>query len=194
MRLTNDMRDAMLRRAMQDVPNVDYLAQMTPVVQNVLYSHMPASAQMLYDNPATRAYLQTNRVEVLDGNKRFFVGRFCGVPGRNDLTARVDDAGFMAMKKGTKGRAVAVAVRRSGLLQKHIEQRDLLDSVRRRLQSTLRYVSTVKRLRDVLEPELHYIIPEETDLTANLPASAAPVADDLRRLGARFSKEKESAE
>ena len=186
MRLTNDMRDWMLRKAMKDIPNVDYLEQLKPIIQNVIYSHMPASAQMLYDNMATRSYIKLEEVNLRDGNRRFYMGRFFGVINHRGYDCRVDDSGFHAHKKGTTERAISAAVRRSGLLIKHIEQANLMESVQRRLKSTLASVTTSNRLRDILEPELHYIIPVDGDRAANLPATAAPVADDLRRLGATF--------
>lgn len=58
-----------------------------------------------------------------------------------------------------------------------------LQSVSERLRANLKAATTMKRLYEVLEPELHHYIPKD-EVKANLPACVAPVVDDLRKLGA----------
>lgn len=191
MRLTNDMRGSMLRTAMKNIPNVDYMAMLEPIVQSVVRVHMPNAVRAAYDDTASRGYLKTVQVVFVDGNKRLWQKyRVIGVALDRDLEIRVDDASFGAMTKGGLKYDLSNAVRKSGLIQKHQDQVALIESVQSRLKSTLASVTTTNRLREVLEPELHYIIPKENDPTANMPATAAPVADDLRKLGATFGETK----
>jgi hypothetical protein len=185
MRLTKDMRSNILRKAITNVPTVDYIALLTPVIQNVLFSHMPATVQEVYSNPSTRDFLKVARVDIRHGNQSVYIPNdFYGMASSRYLTIRVDEASMPRFRKGSLDYNLSRAVVKSGLFNKHVEQKALFESVKRRLQSTLDSVTTVKRLYDVLEPELHHLIPREEDKTANLPAAAAPVVDDLKKLGA----------
>lgn len=191
MRLTNDMRAKIARDALANVPVVDYKAKLVPVVQNVLYAHMPASVKDLYDAPATRRYLKTFGVEIREGNgygsgRVYLDDDFFGLQDVGALKIRIGDEVLRHLKRGTLMYNLAKAVMDSGYFDAHRQQRELFDDVAIRLRNTLKSVNTVKRLYDVLEPELHHLIPKEGDKTANLPATVAPVVSDLRKLGANL--------
>ena len=196
MRLTNAMRDNILSKALSNVPTIDYLGLLIPVVQDVLCDHMPDHVRRAYDDPAQRPYLNSANVYVREGNGyngnaaylRSGQGyhEFYGVTSTRNLDVRVTPEVADRLKKGELMHDVTKAIVKSGYFDKYLEQRALLGSVRQRLDNTLRSVSTLKRLYDVLEPELHHLIPKEGDRTANLPALAAPVVDDLRKLGAQL--------
>lgn len=197
MRLTNDIRDNIQRKALANVPVIDYHALLIPVIQGVLCGHMPDAVRAVYDDLDYRRYLIFTYVEVRDGNRGMYIQnrddsgylanhRFYGaIPGRwNEVVIRVDDASVGSIPKGTLHYDLSRAVIESGFYHKHIEQEALFESVKKRLRDTLYSVTTVKRLYDVLEPELHHLIPKEGDKVACLPTTAAPVVDDLRKLGA----------
>jgi hypothetical protein len=198
MRLTKDMRANILRKAIANVPTINYEALLIPIVQEALCKHMPPEVKAVYDNEDTRDYLHTSEVNIRNGNGyggsalyiraegggyHGFYGLF---DGTNRLEIRATPEVVERLKKGTLMHTVTHAVIKSGYFDKHVEQRDLFDSVKSRLRSTLESVTTVKRLYDALEPELHHLIPKEWDKTANLPATVAPVVDDLRKLGAQL--------
>lgn len=199
MRLTNDIRDNIQRKALANVPVIDYHALLIPVVQGVLCYHMPDHVRRAYDDTTQRPYLVTAHVTVKQGNKDMYIKsrheggyrqnhEFYGVTKTRygSLDIRVDDAALAHLKTGTLAYDLSQAVIKSGFFHKHIEQEALFDSVKKRLRDTLHSVTTLKRLYDVLEPELHHLIPKEGDKTASLPATAAPVVDDLRKLGAEL--------
>ena len=71
----------------------------------------------------------------------------------------------------------------SGLVDGYFTQDNLRSDVSRRLKANLASAGTIKRLYDVLEPELHGYIPKD-DVKSSLPSCVAPVVDDLRKLGA----------
>jgi hypothetical protein len=191
MRLNTDIRNMILKKAMASVPSINYHPLMAAVVQNVLRDHMPLHIQMAYDDLKQRPYLNTFSVRLREGNYGMTIRDGSGCYGyqpfyghpthRNDLCIRVDGLGHHA---GPLHGAISDAIIASGYYAKHKEQEELLSSVKSRLLNTLRSVTTVKRLYDVLEPELHHLIPKEGDKSALLPAVAAPVVDDLRKLGA----------
>lgn len=199
MRLTNDIRDNIERKALANVPVIDYHTLLIPVVQGVLCDHMPDHVRRAYDDPAQRPYLCTAHVSVKQGNRDMYIKSrhengyrqnhdFYGIlqTRYGSLDIRVDDASLERLKPETLHYDLSHAVIKSGFFHKHIEQEALFESVKKRLRDTLRSVTTIKRLYDVLEPELHHLIPKEGDKTASLPATAAPVVDDLRKLGAEL--------
>lgn len=196
MRLTKQMRQNILRKATANVPVIDYHKLLHPVLQKVICDHMPDAARAAYEDEASREYLSKNDVCVRHGNGYdgktmwFYTHKFALYAPRSDrdIVVRIDDASFNQLKMGSMARDLSEAVRKTGYFEKHYEQISLLESVKERLRATLWGVSTVKRLYDVLEPELHHLIPkEENPAVANLPAKAGPVVDDLRKLGAQIA-------
>ena len=196
MRLTKDMRANILRTAMAQVPTIDYPALLVPLLQEVFCKHMPPEVKAVYDNPETRPYLKQIDVWIKDGNGygtksmkpetkgTGYHGEFFGASSIRSIDIQVDERAVSRLKKGTLYYDLTHAVVKSGYFDKHIEQQQLLADVRKRLGATLDAASTVKKLYDVLEPELYYLIPKEDDKSVKLPAMAAPVVDDLRKLGA----------
>jgi len=196
MRLTKNMREEILRKATAGVPVVNYKAKLQPVLQAVVCKHMPEPARLAYEDEESRLFLTTVHLEVKEGNgyngRSMTFSKYDNDPVRGyavqgRLVVRVDDASFDQARKGTLSYDLAAVVRKTGYLDKHYEQLVVMQNVRKRLKATLESVTTVKRLYDVLEPELHHLIPkEENAAVANLPAAAGPVVDDLRKLGAQF--------
>lgn len=199
MRLTKDIRNNIHRKAMANVPTINYHALLIPLIQGVLCDYMPDHVRRAYDDPAQRPYLKTANVYIKSGNKDVYIkGQdengcyrnhdFYGSNGNgyHCMVIRHDAAAFAHLKADTLTYDLCKVVIKSGYFTKHLEQQELLESVKKRLRSTLDSVTTIKRLYDVLEPELHHLIPKEGDKVANLPVAAAPVVDDLRRLGAQL--------
>lgn len=187
MRLTNGIRDAILYKAMTGVPAIDYIAKLVPVIQGVIYKHMPDKVKAVYDDEDSRKYLHSTRCVIKDGNKWYWVEPLLrGLDNANNLEIQINPDAVSIMKKGTLRFDLSKAVIATGYVEKHIEQVELRKDVERRLRNTLRSVTTTKRLREVLEPELHHLIPVESASGANLPALAAPVVSDLRKLGAQL--------
>lgn len=202
MRLTNDLRHNILVAATKSVPTIDYHAKLAEVVQDVLFQNMPPAVQETYADIITRPYLSTSNVTIKDGNgngasmtiaQKKHGCAFCNAPtkffgtfGEHTLYVQINPAAVATLKQGTLSYKLSNAVIKSGFYQAHMEQNDLLAQVKNRLKATLAACTTIKRLYEVLEPELHYLIPAEDNKVANLPATAGPVVADLRRLGAQF--------
>ena len=194
------MRESIVKAAMVSVPSIDYAALMAPILQGVFYKHMPAEVRAVHENEETREYLKNFTITLREGNgyggrsmdfsekdtRGRYAGyyQFYGLVTTNHLNLRMSEEYIKNLKKGTLTYDLTRAVQKSGYFDKHLAQNDLVDSVRRRLQATVASVNTVKRLYDVLEPELHHLIPKEDDKVANLPATVAPVVSDLKKLGA----------
>lgn len=191
-RLTNQMRTNLLQAATKAVPVIKYGELLAPIIQEVLCAHMTPKLYAAYKDEASRPYLQHGNINIRDGNQRSTMSilkstgeyvKFYGLLNEYH-TLNIHESALGLLAKGTWKFDVAHAVIKSGYYHKHWEQEQLLASVKTRLNATLQGVSTIKRLYDVLEPELHHLIPKETSATINLPATAGPVVEDLRKLGA----------
>ena len=188
MRLTNEIRESILRKAISNLPVVDYKAIITETVQNAVIDAMPPGVRAVWDNESARSYLVSASVDIKDGNKHVMsIDGIRGISGaelryRNELTVYMDNA--------TQGIArpiaakIAAALHASGHVAAYQRDKERLANVKSRLTSALASVNTVKRLFDVLEPELHHLIPVIVDNKA--PALSVKVADDLRALGAEL--------
>lgn len=191
MKLTNAIRDHILHAALTNVPRADYLSQLHPIIQEKVFELSPPEVRVLGTSETGRPFLFSNAVEItLDSNTCELGDRVYGIGalwGRNDyyryVKIRLDERIVNFLNEDAPERILAQTIIDTGLFTKHIEQARLLVPVRDRLKATLQTATTTNALRRILEPELHHLIPADTP-TARLPALAAPVVDDLRRLGA----------
>ncbi len=58
-RLTNDMRGAFIRRAMHDVPSIDYETQIRDRANRIALSLLPPAIAALLNDEATEPYVST---------------------------------------------------------------------------------------------------------------------------------------
>jgi len=184
-RLTNEMRDSILAKIMHGLPNVDYVSQVKKLVQDIIIEFAPKQVQELYADEKTRRYLHEGYAEVRDGNRRIDgLGYWSGVYGLiNGVTVQLDERSEALLKDGTLYHALYTRLKASELVRMYADQEELRKSVRQRLKANLAAASTVKRLYEVLEPELHHYIPVIVEGKSTLPACVAPVVDDLKKLG-----------
>lgn len=183
-RLTKEMRQNILHKIMSDVPNVDYTVQIVELVQKTIIEVAPDVVKAMYADPELKGYLSRAYLTVRLGNRSVGLYRngrdpqILGAPVEAYFRVQMDDR---VAGKGVYTRVIE-ALRASRLVTKYFEQKDLYEQVRKRVAGNLEAASTVKRLYDVLEPELHGYIPLDP-VKASLPATVAPVVDDLRKLG-----------
>jgi hypothetical protein len=187
------MRDDIHAKIMKGLPNRNYIAEIHKVVQDTIIEFMPKEVRALHDNPELAGFLTENSLEVRRGNvsvpmwmtSNGKTGRYDYVLGlKVRLVIRMDDTERMREEgKATLYSTVVTRLADSGLVDGYFTQEDLRKDVARRLKANLASAGTIKRLYDVLEPELHGYIPKDTT-SSTLPACVAPVVDDLRKLGA----------
>jgi hypothetical protein len=60
MRLTNTIRNAFVRAAMQDVPEIDYQEQMRKLIQDDAVAQLPLKVRAIYSDASLRHFLNTN--------------------------------------------------------------------------------------------------------------------------------------
>ena len=187
-KVSNELRNNLHYTIMKDLPSRDYAKEIRAVVQEVVLAHAPKQVQELYADESTRKYVNQGYVEVRKGNRGVPLYRngwsdYCyGLKDR--MTIRMDDAeNTHRLPDGSLYKDVVTRLANEGLVTAYFAQYDLRDSVSQRLRANLKAATTMKRLYEVLEPELHHYIPKD-EAKANLPACVAPVVDDLRKLGA----------
>lgn len=187
-RLTNELRNNLYHQIMKDLPSRDFAKEIHTLVQEVVLAHAPKAVQELYANEATRDYVAQNYLEVRKGNCSVSMYRtggydyIYGVKGR--LAIRMDDAEHsQRLPEGSLYKELVTKLHESNLVTGYFEQIELRENVSKRLRANLRAATTLKSLYTILEPELHHFIPKDA-VRASVPATVAPVVDDLRKLGA----------
>ena len=189
-KLTIEMRHAIERDILKSLPSIDYPAMVHAAVQAGIVEHMTPETRAVYMNSETRKLLAVAGLRITTGNKsmRMYTGNVyynevVGV-GSREFTIRVDEASYVA-RPLTEGTLLHTTLIKNGvrdMAEKYFAQDDLFDSVRQRVRANLRAATTIKRLYEIFEPELHHYIPKEGAKNM-LPATVAPVVDDLRKLG-----------
>lgn len=187
-RLTNDLRGDMFRKIMEGLPNRNYDTEIHKVVQAAVVQFMDPKVRAVYEDEKLRSVLNKGDVRISNGSRNLYLynaaqGRY--VVGLNrSLEIRVADHDLPdRVKEGSLYHHLLFKTDLVALVKAHYEQEELRERVSKRLKANLAAATTIKRLYDVLEPELHGFIPRETATEKLLPATVAPVVDDLKKLG-----------
>ena len=154
MKLTNMIRDAFVRAAMDDVPSVDFEEQYRKLMTDDAVSQLPPAVRKLWDNKATRDYVHLTQVGY----------RYCSfsayVPGMRDYKPSAEAA--------EKGQALKA-------------QQEAQEATRRQLRENLKSaaysVSTRKALVDMLPEFEKYLPADEAAANRSVPVIANLVAD-----------------
>lgn len=168
MRLTNAMRSAFVRSAMNDVPMIDYEERIAALMTDAAVELLPAPLKKIWiENPELRNYFCTIYVSVSCG------GSYCSVwvPAIPAHEAEIESA----------------AVDLSNLADKQNEQRTAL---RTKLEACAASVSTRKALAALLPEFEKYLPQDDTAACRTLPAVANVVADFVK---AGWPKERQAA-
>lgn len=159
MRLTKHIREAFVRAAMDDVPQIDYQQQANELATKAMAEKMPPEVKKLAANEKTRAWLNTG---------------FVSLPGLFSSlhTVRPEDGyGFIEQN------CPAVWGKMVKLYELHHAQREKLAALRIKLESCAESVTTRKALAELL-PEFEKYLPADNEAAIKtLPAVANVVAD-----------------
>lgn len=154
MKLTNTIRDAFVRAAMNDVPSADFEEQYRKLMTDDAVAQLPPAVRKLWDNKATRDY-----VNLTLAGKRYY-GFHAYVPGMRDY------------KPSAEATEKAAALK---------AQQDAQEDTHRQLRANLKNaaysVSTRKALVDML-PEFEKYLPADGAVAnRSVPMIANLVAD-----------------
>lgn len=187
-RLTNDLRNDMFRRIMKGLPNRNYETEIHTVVQDTVVQFMDPRVRAVYEDETLRPLLHEVDVRISTGSKNLYLynaaqGRYITGLSRSMEIRMADHELPGRIKEGSIYHHLLFKTNLVALVKAHYEQEDLREKVSKRLKANLAAATTIKKLYEVLEPELHNFIPREADLDKLLPACVAPVVDDLKKLG-----------
>lgn len=165
MKLTNYIRDAFVEAVMDDVPKIDYRAEIERVALNAAVSDMLPKVRAVYDDKTTRDFIETHH--------HYF-----------------DECGGMylpQLKSWVIAPVVHAELKRLRKLQ--LEQEAQRDSLQSKLKGIAYGVTTRKALATAL-PEFEKYLPAEIETSRNLPIVANVITDFMK---AGWPKDKQAA-
>ena len=160
MKLTNYMRDAFVRAAMQDVPCLDYGEQIRKAMQAAALDAMPPKMRALLKDPACEAWVNTEWVSLpsISGHRVY------------------------CPRDSNKGEYLAAADREHIAWLRQAEKQQLAkrEDLERKLRNVAYSVNTRKALADALPEFVKYLPPDDSAAVKTLPAVANVVADFVK--------------
>jgi hypothetical protein len=161
MKLTNYMRDAFIRRVMNDVPQIDYDERIRALTLKIALALAPPAVRKLWADPEQRRWLNTSSV---------FVGsRSVMIPTPEAYDARETHKEAVKADGALKDLCAVEA--------SQAEQRKTLET---KLRSVAYSVTTRKALADALPEFVKYLPPDEAAAIRTLPVVANVVADFIK--------------
>jgi hypothetical protein len=165
MNLTQYHRDAFVRAAIHDVPQVDYPTQVNDLGQKLAIAALPPAVRRCYENLETREYIRTANVSVRvqdsNGNTRY----------HHMYVPRTDDSKVAEAAVNTP--------EMHALVKAGFEQAIKLHALAEQLKGAAKSVRTRKQLVALL-PEFEKYMPAEEEPSNNLPAIANMVAEFVK--------------
>lgn len=156
MKLTNTLRDAFVRAAMDDVPSVDYDEKIRSLITKDAIKQLPPKIRALYNDTDTRHYVNTH-------NRSHF-GLYINFPCGSD-----------GYKPSDETKAEAEKLQSSGNVQ---SERDR--TLRNILHAVAYSVRTRKALVDALPEFEKYLPDDEAAACRTLPAIANVVSEFVK--------------
>lgn len=168
MRLTNDIRDRIVRSVMADVPLRDWQAEADAIVLPAAIERLPDAVRRLWKNSETRPFIQTAMVYAKD---RSTLSTRVVIPSATASIASYE-------REACLGEEATKAL--DALGEEKVADKARLKSLQNELRANLAACSTVKQVGERF-PDLASYLPSEA-ATPNLPATTA-VIDKLRDAG-----------
>lgn len=162
MRLTNTLRQAFVRAAMQDVPTIDYEAAIRKRAVELVYAALPKAAQQLWDDPKNQRLLKCTSRSF--GGVSVYLPTYPGgadVGFDDNLYLRAEHIADPQLKR---------------LVTDNKAQESQMKALKAKLEGAVAGYSTAKQLREAM-PEFAKYLPEEATRTSNLPALANVLTD-----------------
>ncbi len=162
-RLTNTIRDAFIRAAMNDVPSVDYTEQIRAAVMKATLNTLPKPIRAAWEDAKTRPYIKT---------------RSAHLAGRVGVQIPCDDWGDDKLLRLKLAEADRAELDRLAAAMKAQEEsrRDL----ERKIKACAYSVTTRKALVSLLPEFEKYLPADEPAALRTLPVVANVVADFVK--------------
>lgn len=161
MRLTNMMRDAFVRRALDDVPCVDYDSQVRELVQREAVAALPPLLQRAWKDPEARSYFKLKNFQR--------AGESVAYPSNENTYGNNLDWLSSAAKATLEG-----------IERANDEQKAVRRALRDKLHAVAYSVTTRKALVAALPEFEKYLPADEPAAIRSLPVVANVVADFVK--------------
>lgn len=161
MKLTNSIRQAFVRAAMQDVPQIDYEETIRKAVMDAAVRALPPAVRKVYDDEKTRMYLEQTYMRFGDVSVT--------VCGRDGKWGEPDSQ----LPKLSKTDAAVL----EALVAKYGAQTSSRAELEKKLYGAAYAVSTRKGLAELLPEFEKYLPADEASANRSLPVVANIVAD-----------------
>ncbi len=158
MKLTNYMRDAFIRAAMQDVPSIDYMEQARAFLQAESIEQLPPKVRAIAKDKNLRHFLNTAGCHV---DSVGYISVLCG---------RGDD-----FKPSAEAREKLSAISADAAKQKKTES-----ELRSKLKAVAYSASTRKQLAELLPEFVKYLPADEATAIRSVPVVANVVTDFVK--------------
>lgn len=169
MRLTNTIRDAFVRAALQDVPHIDYREQIRKLLVEDSLAQLPSKIRALAKDKSTEHFLRTEPYWKLHISTTVYNPRGASWEPSPEVREKCKE-----------------------LLQLEKQQQELRDALETKLRGVANSVTTRKALVEAL-PQFEKYLPAEEEKTSNLPALTNLVAD-FKKAGWPKTKSEAAAE
>lgn len=151
MRLTRQMKEDFVFKAMKDMPKVDYQQQMQDKATAIAVSRMPAKVRAVWDDKALRVYLNIKSTRIQSNSCVGYVT--VPFPSADSFDEALTGAERAELKQ---------------IHDAYEAQRDKRREAERLLKSAIESMSTLKQAREAL-PQFAKYLPEP-EAKASLPA------------------------
>lgn len=157
MKLTKQMKENFVYRALKDIPEIDYRSQWSALILKIAVDNLPENLKTVWNNNQTKPYLNIKSVYLRDFSCMGYVA--VPMPESDNFSSFLNEDLLINLKN---------------IHQSHAEQSDKRKQAQEVLESAINSVNTLKQAKEAL-PQFVKYLPEETK-KAQLPAN---IADDF---------------
>jgi Nucleotide modification associated domain 5 len=153
-RLTESLRSAFIRAALNDVPRIDYDDQARKIILDHAIACLPTSVGKIYADPMLRAYVWTNFVYVAGFSTR--------IP---------------CVYNGLWAPSMEVRQQIEAIHKAFVKQRETHETLQAKLYAVAKSARTTQQLAKMLPEFAKYLPADEAEANRNVPCIANLIAD-----------------
>lgn len=170
MKLTKQMKEDFVYKALKDIPEIDHKEQWRSKVLKMAVDQLPDEIKNIWNKNEAKQYLNMKTVYLRDFSCMGYVA--VPMPESDNFTSFLNDENLSELKK---------------IHQLHADQRDKREKAKEILESAINSVNTLKQAKEALPQFIKYL-PEETK-KAQLPANISEnFVNELGKCGLILNK------
>lgn len=166
MKLTNAMRDTFVRHVMQDVPEIDYQAELQKVAEAHVCEKLPKEITKIFKNASLKGFIAISNMSFRSQSGRYLSAN---IPIYSDYSSVKSD--------------LLLLPEFADLLTKHDKQTETRISLKYKVEQSIQSVSTVKQALELMPAFAKYLPKQGETISKLTPAVIANLAADLSASG-----------